>query len=83
MLWGDESPGRDGEFTTERLPGARYLDPEQTLVLGVGAVAPAVDPVAGGAGLVDVEASGGASAWKRRLSPRHKGAVKTFFSPDQ
>lgn len=83
MIWGEESPGREGEFTSEQLPDARVLDAEATHVLGVGAVAPVVDPTAGGAGLVDVEVSGGASAWKRRLSPRHRGAVRSFFSPDE
>jgi len=81
MSWGEESEGRSDLFTPEALPDARVMDMESSAVLGVGAVAPREDAQGGASGLVDVEGSSGKSAWKRRLAPRHRDAVHTFFSP--
>lgn len=41
---------------------------------------PEVAPVEEGAGLADVEGATGRATWRRRLNPRHRAAVKTFFS---
>jgi hypothetical protein len=62
------------------LPAARYSDPEHSLTIGVGASAPEVDPQAESAGNADVALSAGRAAWKRRLAPHHREAVKTFFT---
>ena len=43
--------------------------------------APPDEAQAEGAGLVEVGASTGKSAWRRRLAPRHRQAVKSFFRP--
>jgi len=56
------------------------MDLERSGVLGVNATAPEIAPEDEAAGLVEVEASGGGSAWRRRLAPRHRGAVKSFFA---
>jgi hypothetical protein len=81
MLWGEESVGRTEDFEARKLDDARYLDSDQSGLLGVSATAPEIKAEDESAGLVDVEASGGGSAWRRRLAPRHRGAVKTFFAP--
>ena len=41
---------------------------------------PEVAPVEEGAGLVEVEGATGRATWRRRLKPRHRDAVKAFFS---
>ena len=79
MIWGEESAGRSDQFEATRLDQARMIDPESTAILGVGAGAPTVDPVAGSAGKAPVRTSSGQNAWRRRLAPRHREAVKTFF----
>ena len=79
MLWGDESPGRSEDFEARRLDAAEYLDMQSSGTLGVSATAPEAAPGDEAAGLVEVEASGGGSAWRRRVAPRHRGAVKAFF----
>ena len=83
LTWGEETPGRTDLFEAKSLPAARHADPERTAVFSVGATAPNVNPVAEGAGSQDVEGSTGRSAWRRRLSPSHRRAVKTFFGPPQ
>ncbi len=80
MTWGEEAPDRSDEFTSERLSSAEYLDTERTAVMGVSANAPEAEFGDESAGLVDVEASAGGSAWRRRVAPRHRGAVKSFFA---
>ncbi len=79
MTWGDESVGRGEDFEAHALDPARYLDPETSAQLGLSSTAPEVDAQDESGGLVDVGASGGRSAWRRRLAPRHRNAVKTFF----
>jgi hypothetical protein len=81
MSWGEESSGDTDRFEAKALPDAQYRDPEHSLVIGVGASAPTVDPVRESAGDADVAASAGRAAWKRRLAPHHREAVKTFFTP--
>ena len=82
MIWGEESQGDTERFEARTLDPAEYADLENSGVLGVDATTPEVDPTAEGAGLVEVEGSGGGTAWRRRLSPRHRRAVRTFFDPD-
>lgn len=79
MIWGEETPGRTDEFEAAALTGARYMDLENTETLGVGAAAPEVNPSAEAAGLREVEAAHAKSAWRRRLAPKHRDAVKSFF----
>jgi hypothetical protein len=83
MIWGEETPGSTERFAPRELPAARSADAESTAVLGVAATEPTVEPTApgqGGAGLAEVEASAGKSSWQRRLAPRHREAVQTFFT---
>ena len=77
--YSNETPGRSDQFEPEALPSAELLDLESTGILGVGAGAPTVEPTAGGAGSTEVQASAGRSAWKRRLAPHHREAVREFF----
>ena len=81
IFWGEEVEGRSEEFTPAALDPARYSDEEHTGTVGIGATAPEADPRAETAGLAEVKASGGSSAWRRRLSPHHRRAVKSFFGP--
>ena len=62
----------------ERLPSARRRDAEHTRLYGESATAPEVDPrVEAGTG--SAATGSGGSAWDRRLAPRHRRAVKSFF----
>lgn len=81
MTWGDETKGRTDEFEAKALSPAQALDLEHSAVLGVGAARPEVDPVAEGAGDAAVQGSTGKAAWRRRLAPHHREAVKGFFTP--
>jgi hypothetical protein len=81
MTWGEESQGQLDQFEAKVLDPAHSLDVENSAVLGVGAAAPTVEPVAEGAGNADVAVSTGKSAWRRRLAPHHRDAVKGFFTP--
>jgi len=83
LLWGDESVGDRDRFETKLLPPTQFLDLESSARVGLGADVPEVAPVGEGAGLVDVEGSAGKAAWRRRLSPRHRHAVSTFFSSSE
>lgn len=82
MIWGDESPDLAQELA-RALPAAEYRNLDDTAVLGVGRTAPRVAPSAEGGGLVDGDASVGRAAWRRRLSPRHRDAVRSFFGDDR
>lgn len=81
MTWGEETPGETDPFESKTLPDARYADPEHTGIVGIGAAAPPVDPQAEAPGSGAIEASGGQSAWRRRLAPQHRDAVRTWFGP--
>lgn len=80
LTWGQESDGDTSRFEPRALPQAGYRDPENSAVAGVGAAAPDVDPVREASGAVDVGPGARAAAWKRRLAPHHRDAVRTFFS---
>jgi hypothetical protein len=83
LTWRDEVAGRTDQFAPEQLPDASVLDAESTAIVGIAATSPTVEPTAEGAGAVDVRASAGRSAWKRRLAPRHRDAVQSFFGGDK
>ena len=80
LLWGEESQTDSSRFETKRLSSAQFLDLQNSATLGVAADAPEAAPLGEGAGLVDVEGASGEASWRRRLSPRHRDAVKNFFS---
>ena len=79
LQFSGETPGRTDAFEAKELDPAEWLDPESTAIVGVGAAAPTVDPVAQGGGLVETRSSAGRAAWKRRVAPHHRDAVQSFF----
>lgn len=79
--WGEESTANTDRFRVELLPEGGAVDPENSSILGVGAVAPPVEAQGESGGLSAVQASSGKAAWRRRLSPSHRAAVQSFFSP--
>ena len=83
MHWTDPVQGDTSKFEAKVLKPAELLDLESSAVLGVGAAAPPIEPVAEGAGLVEVQASSGKTAWRRRLAPHHREAVQDFFKTPQ
>ncbi len=80
MSWGEEAAGRSEDFKAESLDPAKFLDAESTGVLGIGATSPTVNAQGEASGVATVQASSGEGAWKRRLAPHHREAVKQFFS---
>ena len=82
MIWGEETPEGAARFQAERLDPATALDPESTGVVGVAATTPETAPVREGAGDAAVDPSAGRGAWRRRLAPRHRGAVRSFFATE-
>jgi len=81
MIWGQESPGRTDAFKPEQLPNGRFLDPAKSRQVGVSAASPEVDPTAEAAGTQPTAEAAARSAWRRRLAPAHRAAVKKFFAP--
>ena len=81
-IWGDESQV-DGKFKSRLLAPARLPDMENSAVLGLEDDVPEIAPIGESGGLVDVERATGETAWRRRLSPRHREAVQEFFSHKQ
>ena len=81
LNFGDETEGATDKFDIEVLPAAGIEDMEASTILGVGRGAPTVEPTAEGAGSGNAKGSVGKAAWKRRLSPSHRDAVRTFFTP--
>jgi hypothetical protein len=81
MIWGSESPGQSDAFKPKQLPTGRYLDPAHTALAGVSAADPTVDPKGEAAGDVATAAAQARSAWRRRIAPAHREAVKRFFAP--
>lgn len=81
--YSSRTDGTTDPFEAKELPQAEYLDQESTAVVGVGAADPTVAPSGGVSGLVDTEASTGKTAWKRRVAPRHREAVRGFFGGDE
>jgi hypothetical protein len=81
MIWGEETAGDTSKFESKTLPDARYADPEHSAIVGIGATAPPVDPTAEAPGAGAIESSGGQTAWRRRLAPHHRDAVRSWFGP--
>jgi len=82
LRFGAESGVDSGRFEAKLLPPGRLVDLESSAAVGLEREAPEVAPDGEGAGLVEVEGSEGKAAWRRRLSPRHREAVREFFSGD-
>jgi hypothetical protein len=82
LRFSGETEGRTDEFESKSLPEAAALDVESTALVGVGAATPEAAPNAEGAGLVETGTSTGRGAWKRRLAPHHREAVRDFFGKD-
>ncbi|MCP4241587.1 MAG: hypothetical protein GY772_13580 [bacterium] len=73
-------PFADQGFEAKRLTPAEYASLEDSVLVGVGSAAPKVSGSGGEAsGSSSSTASQGASTWKRRIEPRHRRAVSTFF----
>ncbi|MFM7297523.1 MAG: hypothetical protein ACKO4Q_09915 [Planctomycetota bacterium] len=83
LAFSGETNGRTDEFESQALPEASALDPDSTGLVGVGAATPEAAPRGSGAGLVEGEVSTGRGAWKRRLAPAHRDAVRDFFGQDE
>lgn len=81
LTWGEEAGGSAERFQPTALDPARYLDPASSALIGVGSTSPPVTPEAEAGGLGPVEGSAGGQAWRRRLAPRHRQAVRGFFGP--
>lgn len=81
LAFGDPSTAFEAEsFEAKRLTAAEYAELDRSVLVGVGAATPQVGDGQGeSAGNASVDASVGASTWKRRLEPRHRRAVSTFF----
>lgn len=75
----DPVAGDTSQFEAKSLKPAELLDLESSAVLGVGAASPPVEARPEGAGLIEVQASSGKTAWQRRLAPHHREAVQDFF----
>lgn len=80
MAWGATSEGDESKFQAQALDPARSLDADHSAITGISAGAPKADSQAEAAGNVAVSASSGKATWRRRLSPHHREAVKTYFS---
>ena len=79
MFWGDESDAHSARFESKLLP----LDPaslRDAQWLGIGRGTPELRSSGEDAGLREVTGSPGSATTHRRLSPRHRRAVGTFFS---
>ncbi len=85
MLWGEESDEQKVKFTTKELPPISISSDEEMPVVGINILEPEEmeAPVAGGAGRVlNFKNIVGSEAWQRRISPRHRGLVRRYFSQD-
>jgi hypothetical protein len=64
---------------SEGLPAAGRLDWEHSSTLGIGARAPEANPQSEASGAVSGGAGDARSSVRRRLAPRHREAVRSFF----
>lgn len=76
---GAETPHASSAFQARRLDPARIEDREQLKLLGVGSVAPDATEQGEAIGLGAHGVDAGEAAWRRRLAPRHRHAVGSFF----
>ncbi|MDF1797625.1 MAG: hypothetical protein P1V81_00485 [Planctomycetota bacterium] len=82
LTFGDETDLQSESFDAESLAGDPFADLEHSEVLGLGFTAPEVAAEGEAAGTGGLEASQGEAAWRRRLSPGQRAAVRRFFSSD-
>lgn len=78
MLWGEESDEQGVRFETKVLP-PDLTGLESSLLFGVGEASPEGDGKGESSGLQELPSSAGTSVGRRRLSPRHRRAVREFF----
>lgn len=82
MTWGEETEDA-AEFEPDALPPGQIPDVDSSVLLGVSSTSPTAQPQSESAtGGPAGQASAGEAAWKRRLSPSHRDAVKRFFASD-
>ena len=80
LTFGPDPGELDGAFEAQRLNPSEFKSLEDSALLGVSEAAPEASGVGGqSSGRRDLEASAGASTFKRRLVPRHRRAVSAFF----
>lgn len=73
-------PGeRESEFAAQALPAARFAE-SSTEFAGVATGAPRVAPIETGPVSGNSESAAGAPSAERRIAPRHRDAVRRFFS---
>ena len=77
--FGAETPFESDDFEAKRLDSAQLEDLDRTDVLGIGSTAPTVVGAGEATGQRALGADSGKAAWRRRLAPRHRRAVGTFF----
>lgn len=82
LTFGDETSIQSDAFDAESLAGDPFADLENSEVLGLGFTAPEVAAQGEAAGAGGLETSQGEAAWRRRLSPGQRAAVRRFFSSD-
>ena len=79
LTFGAETPHASGAFEAKRLDPARAADLEQLKLLGVGSATPTASDAGEAGGLERLGPDAGNAAWRRRVAPRHRHAVGTFF----
>lgn len=82
MDFSGETPDGAERFAEKALPPGA-LDLANSALLGIGATAPLEGATAESSQLAATELSVGEATWKRRLAPRHRDAVRTFFANDE
>ena len=82
LTFGDETSIQSDAFDAESLAGDPFADLENSELLGLGFTAPEVAAEGEAAGAGTLENSQGEAAWRRRLSPGQRAAVRRFFSAD-
>lgn len=71
---------RESEFAAQALPSARFAE-SSTQNVGVATGAPRVAPVESTPAAGGNDSAAGAPSAERRIAPRHRDAVRRFFSP--
>ena len=86
MLWGDESDEQKVKFTPQELPPISIFPGQEMPVVGLNIIEPEQMEAPGSLGsgpVVDFKNIVGSDAWQRRISPRHRGLVRRYFSGDK
>jgi len=85
MVWGDESDEQKAKFRPKELPPVSLSPDDEMPVVGIDLIAPADVPSpasSGGSRVRDFGKGPGSESWRRRVSPRHRGSVRRYFSSD-